>query len=192
VGKIDSISEAITPRIKTSNSSILMIGERSKNLGGSVLAELIKKSKKARLPELDIEKAKDIIHTMYEITKRYDILSCHDISDGGLITTLTEMLICGEREPEQGLTIDINPIIDNNNYWQFLFSEDGGFVFEVNKNKVKEIIEYGISNNVNIYKIGDTIDDKMIIIKDGNETLVKLNLDILKNAWDNGIKEIFE
>ena len=65
------------------------------------------------------------------------IEALHDISDGGLITTLLEMAFCSN----YGLDINLN-LSDKSKIIPKLFSEEIGLVVEVSNDSLKEVKDY--------------------------------------------------
>ena len=106
------------------------------------------------------------------------ILAGHDISAGGLITTLLEMTFANTKG---GLHIDLKGIKEND-LVKILFAENPGVVIQIkndDKHEVKKILE---NLEVGYCSIGHPIDDrKMRVVKDGRHLL--LDIDSLRDIW---------
>jgi phosphoribosylformylglycinamidine synthase len=112
------------------------------------------------------------------------LLSCHDISDGGLLTTIAEMLLGGNADGKIGAEININ--FSNLRNDKILFSESPGFVFEVenkNINRVKSILK---KYNLDICNLGKTTKNDSLIIKNKNNKIIKLKINAMKKFWTTG------
>ena len=90
---VDDVTESVTPELNTSDdTSILMIKLNNKNrLAGSIFSE-ITETKYQQTPDIDnIEVFEKLFSGIQNLLKNKKILAMHDISDGGLVTTLLEM-----------------------------------------------------------------------------------------------------
>ncbi len=171
-GIIDDIRNAITTEFKNENSLIYLIGSINGSLAGTVYSDIknIKcyKYKKSNLNEL---------FDVYEIIKnnRERILSAHDVSDGGLISTLIEMSIGNNI----GFNVNLNEIkmgLENK-----LFSEHGtAIVIEVPAEFEDIFNKKGI-------KLGYTC--KNINVNDGNRNIFSSSIDDISNIWNSGLSK---
>ena len=94
-----------------------------------------------------------------ELINKQIILSGHDISDGGLITTIIEMSMAGN--------IGVNLIIKNNfNPIEYLFSENPGLIIEVKNdvNVIKNITSYFAKYDIAYEYIGFTNDGNFLSV----------------------------
>jgi phosphoribosylformylglycinamidine synthase subunit PurL len=107
VGVMHDYSKAITMQLKSKHSALFLVGLRQDELGGSVYYDL----------HNELGKNVPIVHfvhernNLYAITDAIDqrlLLSCHDISDGGMATALAEMTLGGEAEGKIGAEINID------------------------------------------------------------------------------------
>ena len=86
------------------------------------------------------------------------ILSGHDVSDGGLITTLCEMSIASN--------IGINITIKNkHNVYEFLFNEELGLVLEISFEDYSNVIKHLKIENINYIYLGETVNNDCIRIE---------------------------
>ena len=185
VGVIQDYSKAITMKIKKKGSILYMIGERRDELGGSVYYQLHNKTG-ANIPKIDFAKERGMIYGVIDAINERLILSCHDISDGGLITTVAEMILGGDADGMIGAELNlINPRLRMD---KFLFSESSGFVFEVeerNKEMVEKIFTgYGIIP----IQLGRT-DGSALTVKSDGLLIVDLKIEDIKGAWTSGVVE---
>ena len=80
---------------------------------------------------------KAMFEASQELLDKNLIEAMHDISDGGLITSLIEMALCSN----QGLNIDLD-YSDKEQIIPKLFSEEAGLVIEVNNEKLEAVKKY--------------------------------------------------
>ena len=185
VGVLEDYTKAITMKLKKTGSSLFMIGKRKDELGGSVYYQINDKIGK-NIPKIDFEKERNSNYAVIDAINDGLLLSCHDISDGGMAATISEMILGGEADGNIGAEIDINSELRAE---KSLFSESSGFIFEVddtNVDKLKKVFE---KYKVDLIEIGKTIDEDSLIITKNNEKIIDLGIGDLKNAWTTGFVE---
>jgi phosphoribosylformylglycinamidine synthase subunit PurL len=177
LGKLKNAEKAINMHFKKPDSVLIMVGQRKKELGGSIYYEL-NKELGADLPKPDLNEVKNQIFLITECIDRELCLSCHDISDGGVASTLSEMTF----KNEIGCTVNIHSPLRSD---IVLFSETGGFVLEVEERKLKDVKSLFGSYSENFIIIGTTSTSKDIIINN----VINTSLDILKKTWLTSLRE---
>ena len=186
VGYLEDYRKAITMKLKRQGSKLFLIGDRKDELGGSAYYELNKETG-ANVPNIDLESERKRIHAVIDLIDAQLLESCHDISDGGLLTTVAEMILGGEADGILGADIDIS--FSSLRPDKALFSESPGFVFEVipeNKEKVEQVLKkYGI----NPLELGTTIAESKLVVCVGNKRIIELENEQLKKAWTTGVPE---
>jgi len=130
VGEVMDIKKIITPVIKNDPDSVLVyidLSREERKLGGSSFAQLVNKL------GVDTPSVKDpayfvtVFDTVQQMILDGDILAGHDISAGGMITTLLEMCFTSN---EIGMDIDLSSLKENDPV-QLLFSENPGIIIQV-------------------------------------------------------------
>lgn len=187
VGVLKDYSKAITMRVKEQNSTLFMVGDRKDELGGSVYYE-INNQIGANVPKIDFEKERNMIYAVTDSIDKGLLLSCHDVSDGGFITTVSEMLLGGEAKGRIGAKIYID--FSSLRADKTLFSESSGFVFEVNDDNIKKAEEIFKRHNLKLIKLGKTGSDSLIVANQGKE-IIDLPLWKLKKSWSHGFSDAF-
>ena len=135
------ITKKITPEFKSNNSVLIFVdlGYGSKRLGGSAYNQINKKLDMLTTNFENPTKFIKVFKIIQELINDNKILSGHDRSDGGLITTLCEMSIASNIGCE--IYLNDNNIINNENYLEFLFNEELGLILEVEKKECLNIIK---------------------------------------------------
>ena len=130
LGHMKNYEKAITMDMKDEKSTLYLIGKRKKELGGSVLFDILGKPLDAgQLPSLDYDAARSEIFGLIDAIDQGLVLAAHDISDGGMVTALLEMLIIAETELGAELELPTESI--GLTLAEKLFSETGGFVCQI-------------------------------------------------------------
>ncbi|KAL5335180.1 CobB/CobQ-like glutamine amidotransferase domain-containing protein [Aspergillus crustosus] len=108
----------------------LSFGRRA--MGGSALAQVFNQVG-SECPDIrDIEIFKDFFDATQQLQEAGIVLAYHDRSDGGLFTTLAEMMFAGRCGVEIMLD-NICPDLSTSSFVETLFNEELGAVFQVRK-----------------------------------------------------------
>ena len=180
-GEVSDIRKVVSPvLVNDKNSSLYHIDFSFDNLrlGGSALAQSMGKVGD------DVPTVK---HPMYfagcfdaiqQMIKKGWIMSGHDISAGGLITTLLEMCFANK---EGGMSINLYNMKDD--VIKSLFAENPGVVIQVSDKYKFEMRELLDDLGVGYAKIGyPTPGDRTITIKKDDYTHV-FDIDSLRDVW---------
>ncbi len=159
------ITKVITPDLKMPGKSKLIyidLGNGKNRLGGSALAQCYKQIGDESPDVDDLHLLKNAFNVIQYFIDKGLILSGHDRSDGGLITTLLEMAFSGNC----GLNIVVS------DQWSvvsdcisYLFSEELGLVIEYLPENENEIALEFKKYNIPYQIIGNTTIEKRIKIK---------------------------
>ena len=180
---VPDITKIVTPDIKRAGESelwLIDLGENKNRLGGSALAQTLNQMGN-KVPNVDnIENLKNSFEAVQEMIMEEVILSGHDRSDGGLITTVLEMAFSGN--------CGINLEYENKkaDAISFLFNEELGLVLEVPEEKIdklKVILKKYDLENISS-KIGKTSKNKDIKIIYNNETVLNEGMRELRQLWE--------
>ncbi|MEE8328339.1 MAG: phosphoribosylformylglycinamidine synthase, partial [Thermodesulfovibrionia bacterium] len=189
------ISKVITPDIKKPGQSNLLyidLGNGKNRLGGSALAQVYNQLGNEP-PDVDDPKLLKItFSTIQLLIAKGFILSGHDRSDGGLITTLLEMAFagnCGIEIDIRGQGSGVRDQKSGNNAIKILFSEELGLIIEYLPEKEDEIISILKNFSVPHQIIGRSLSEKRIKINlqtPNSELLTLLDEDmrILRDIWE--------
>ena len=176
LGRFKDVNKAVPGHFQKLDSVVLMIGERKNELGGSVYYSLYDEMG-ANVPKPNLEEVKNQIFALTDCIDGGLVLSCHDITDGGVASTLAEMTFGND------IGCDIN--IDSNLLNEkLLWSETGGFILEISLENVDKIKTIFSHVELDVYEIGKTIGNLIQI-----NNVVGLTVNKAKEAWTNGLRE---
>ena len=177
LGRLKNVNKTVPMHFQKADSVILMAGERKDELGGSVYYSLHDELG-TNVPEPDFEDVKNQIYALTDCIDDCLILSCHDISDGGVSSSLAEMTF------GNGIGCDVE-IKTNLSPDKILFSETGGFILEVSAHNVIRVSEVFSEYGQTIFNIGKTYFSNSIKLN----RVINLDLDKAKDAWDDGLRQ---
>ncbi|SVC43995.1 uncharacterized protein METZ01_LOCUS296849, partial [marine metagenome] len=143
-------------------------------MGGSIASQ-VENVLSGKTPGVECKKEMpDFVAAFYKLLTRKKILACHDRSDGGLITVLSEMAFASKT----GLDIYIDSICSTDrNLIHALFNEELGIVIQIKKKDKKEVMRYfsisDLAKHVHTIGVLNSI-KKIRIIKN----------DLIKSEWN--------
>lgn len=184
---VPDIRKKITPDIKKPGESILALidlGRKKNRLGGSALAQAHNQLGD-ECPDIDDPLLlKNAFLAVQQMIDEGLILALHDRSDGGLITTVTEMCMASR----SGFKIELQK--SSRFALEELFSEEAGFVLELDFAVFNErITEICKSFSVPISLIGTTTGEGKCSVV-GVKEIWKSDISQLRNWWESTSHEI--
>tara|TARA_B100001057_G_scaffold499355_1_gene609682 strand:+ start:2786 stop:6625 length:3840 start_codon:yes stop_codon:yes gene_type:complete len=174
---VNDVTISTTPEIESDmDTSFLLIKLNDKTrLSGSIFSEVTETSY-TETPDIDnVDDFRTMFTFIQEMISNHQILAIHDISDGGLITTLLEMCFT----KKIGMKMNI-PLSSNTN--EQLFSEESGFVIQIKKDCVSSIINTFTVKGLIARELGSLQDNNFSIFK-GDTELFKKSIIELEKVW---------
>ena len=172
VGLIDDYKKMITMDFKNKGNIVYVIGKTEGQLDQSIFARDLLSEKKGPPPNINLFNEKNIGENILNLINQNLIVSCHDVSLGGILTAVSKMCIKGNKG------IKLNQLKGLINKYEYFFSEDQGrYIVELSKkniDKVKEILE---KNSIHYDELG-VVDDKMLSFNND----INLSIEELKKA----------
>ncbi len=177
--EVTDIRKVVEPVLKKYEESALIYIDLSKDkfeLGGSAFAQ-VNNQVGSSIPSVrDPEYFARVFDAMQHLINEEKILAGHDISAGGMITSLLEMNFTNT---ENGMDINLDPV-DEDDLIKILFSENPGIVIQVNEQEyVKSVLQH---SNIDFKIIGRLSAKRTITVtKSGRE--FSFDIDILRDTW---------
>jgi len=144
--------------------------------GGSSFAQILNRVGDDVPTVKDPEYFKDVFDTIQGLILKDKILAGHDISAGGMITTLLEMCFSNTTG---GLTVNLSAL-DETDTVKILFSQNPGILIQVKDET--EIAEILLENGISYFSIGHPVDERSIFVKNGSETIT-FDINRLRDKW---------
>ena len=173
----NNISNVIEPLFKLNQGSIYYINlsQDQYKLGGSSFAQTLNKIGNETPSVVSAEFIVKVFNTVQCLITKNIIVAGHDISAGGLITTLCEMCF-SDNNVGADLVFDS---LNEQDSIKLLFSENAGLVIQ---SKDDSIESYFKKDNIEFFKIGKTTKSNNLNIKNFNEN-IDLNISELRDEW---------
>ncbi len=180
----DDINKRVTPDLKGMNTTLLFIDLAAENtrMGGSAFAQVFNQLGDNAPTMISSKTIIECFHVIQDLIENGYIYSGHDRSDGGLMTTLTEMAIAGN----VGFDITIPETVDP---LEYLWNEEAGIVIEVHNKSLQYVTNCCKINDVPVYILGETNNEQYITIKkegvyDDSNMYLSLTLEKCREMWE--------
>ena len=159
VGLLKDYEKMITMDFKKTGNYVYVIGKTEGHLDQSIFAKELLSEKKGPPPSVNLFNEKNIGNSIHDMINQKLIVSCHDVSLGGILVAVSKMCIKGNKG------IKINPLKGLINKYEYLFGEDQGrYVVEVPDENIEKVNEILNKNSIHFDKFG-VIDEKNLTFK---------------------------
>ena len=174
------ITKVITPDLKKAGASVLLfidLSDSNNRLGASALAQT-RSALGNDCPDMDDpEKVKRAFLAVQEAIAKGLLLSGHDRSDGGLITTLLEMAFSGNC----GLDLAME---SSDSALATLFSEELGLVLECADADLAALTDLLTQYDIVAQNLGRSNEEKQILIRLNDEQVLNEDMRVLRGWWE--------
>ncbi len=176
IGLINDINNMISMNLKCENNILLMLGKTLGHLSQSIFSKEILGVKEGPPPEVNLFNEKNNGETLLKLIKKKLVLSAHDVSVGGMLTTLCEMCLAGSI----GAKINFPKIQINLN--EYFFGEDQSrYIIEIRNENLEKTIKILNKNSVFFEKIGITQRENLTLKGEFDINIKELRK--LNNSW---------
>ena len=178
VGLIKKLNNPLNHKFKNENNIILLIGKTFGHIEQSCFLKENFSIIEGMPPEINLLNEKNNGETLLKLIDKNLILSSHDVSNGGLITALSEMAISSDfgakiQKPKK-LT----------NVLKYFFGEDQArYIIEISESNLSKVVKILKDNGIYYENIGFTQKEYLEIegeLKISTKDLFKIN-----NEWYN-------
>jgi phosphoribosylformylglycinamidine synthase len=177
--EVNDIRKIVEPVIINDPYTSLLYIDMSRDemkIGGSCFAQILS-SPGNEVPTVnDPQYFAEVFNTIQDLINKGKILSGHDISAGGIITTLLEMCFSNT---SGGLYINLTGFEEKDTV-KILFNQNPGIVIQVKDEN--EVAEFLLEHGVYYYSIGHPVVDRTIYVLNHDETLT-FDIDHLRDKW---------
>lgn len=181
-GEVKDVRNVVSPvLVNNKNSSLYYIDFSfdDQRLGGSAFAQSLGKVGSDVPTVKNPEYFADCFEAIQTLINKGWVMAGHDISAGGLITTLLEMTFANQKG---GIHVNLYDMIGED-VVKNLFAENPGVVIQVSDLHKHALREYLESEGIGYAKIGyPTPKERKIVVKK-NEWRHEFDIDALREAW---------
>lgn len=178
------ITKTITPDLKLPGRGRLLfidLGKGRNRLGGSALAQCFGQTGD-ECPDIeDPGLLANAFRAVQELVSRRLILSGHDRSDGGLITTLLEMAFAGNCGIELNIPAEG---MKSSDPMEILFSEEAGMAIEYSPEHEEDIFSVLRKFGLPYLVIGRALVEKRVKVSISWKTVLEEDMRVLRDIWE--------
>ena len=169
--------------VNEKNSSLYYIDFSfdEQRLGGSAFAQTLGKIGSDVPTVQNPEYFADCFNAIQELIKKGWIMAGHDVSAGGLITTLLEMTFANTTG---GMHVNLHDIMqENDDIIKMLFAENPGVVIQISDRHKKDVKEYLEDNGIGYAKIAYPTPENRTITVIKDDFKHDFDIDALRDTW---------
>jgi len=187
IGVMPDVEQAISMDLKEEGNLIYLVGKTFRELGGSHYW-MLKGFTGNSVPRVYPKKAKILMDTLSRAIALGLVRSCHDLSEGGLGVSASEMAFSGGL----GMEINLRDVLTGKKILrsdELLFSESNTrFLVEVPQDRSKSFEK--AMKGVPFSMIGHVARDKFFKVRGlGKKLVINSPLNDLKSAWQKSFKD---
>lgn len=179
-GEVSNVRRTVSTVIKNRKSTLYYIDFSAceLKLGGSAFAQTMNKVGSDVPTVTSSSYFATVFEAVQRLVRNRKIAAYHDISAGGLVTTLLEMTFANMNG---GLDINLDPFCEND-LIKILFAENPAAVIQVDADKRESVESILGEAGVKFMAIGSPTDERTIMLHhNGTEHL--LGIDYLRDVW---------
>lgn len=182
-GEVSDVRKTVSPVLSAVSSRLYYIDFSSTalSLGGSALAQSLNRLGDDAPTVADADRFKNAFNAVQQLVKRGSLLAMHDVSAGGLITTLLEMTF---GNVNGGIELSTDAFVEKGeeDLVKILFAENPAIVIQVAENKAEAAERLLAAAGTDFRLIGRPTDERALIINHkGSERLI--GIDHIRDVW---------
>ncbi len=182
IGLIKDYKNMITMDLKDVGNPVYVIGKTEGHLDQSIFAKDILNEKKGPPPSINLCNEKNIGETVLSLIEKKLVISCHDVSLGGILTAISKMCIKGNKG------LKINNLKGLTNKYEYFFGEDQArYLVEIPRKNLNKVVEILNNNSIHFDDFG--------IIQEKNLTFnsdINLPIEELSDAHKYWLKDYMD
>ena len=178
-GEVSDVRKTVSPVVVNKKRTHLYYIDFSGSplaLGGSALAQTLNRIGDDVPKIVSAEYFAKAFNSVQRLVDESLLIAAHDVSAGGLITTLLEMTFANTRG---GLQIDLNEFGEADTV-KLLFAENNALVVQTDKPKAVEHILQ--ENGIGFKRIGTPTDERVIMVSNRGKDYL-FGIDYLRDLW---------
>lgn len=180
-GEVSDLRKVTSPVLRPEKSRLIYIDMSccDLRLGGSALMQSLGHVGSEAPTVEDPAYFVNAFNTIQKLIERDLVLAQHDVSAGGLITTLLEMTFANTKG---GLNISLDGF-DNTDIIKVLFAENPAIVLQIADDDMAKVSAVLSEAGIKAIELGTPADERLAVICAGNAVIAKLDIDEMRTAW---------
>ena len=184
-GEVSNVRRTVSPvLVNTGNSTLYYIDFSSDELrlGGSALAQTLSRVGSDVPTVKDADYFVKAFQTVQKLVKQRKLLAMHDVSAGGLVTTLLEMLFANTKGGLKFYTDGFSQVLGQNDLNKILFAENPALVIQVAdsaKSSVEALLDEA---KLRYFPIATPYDKRVVLLTHADSERL-INIDAMRDVW---------
>ncbi|NNJ88452.1 MAG: phosphoribosylformylglycinamidine synthase [Eudoraea sp.] len=176
-GHCSDITKVVEPVFQLNGGPVyyLNLSKDQYTIGGSSFAQVLNKVGQTAPSISDAAYFKKAFNVLQQLIKNEQIVAGHDVSSGGLITTLLEMCFA---DNNLGAHIDLSSLGESDTT-KLLFAENAGIVLQAWDTSIEKVLSKA---GVDFQKIGTVNSDPQLLLSNGKDDL-KIDVYAQRDIW---------
>ncbi len=185
VGLIDQAEWVTRSGVNESGLDLILLGGLPDELGGSYYLQTNFGKKEGTCPAINLDAEKNLQDFLISQIEAGNIRAAHDLSEGGLLVCLSEMLF---DSTEIGASVSFENLGHSGRLDALLFGESQGRVLIAVRPEDKEgVIQKAADIGLPAVLLGKTENSDQLKISVSGELILNTKVSGLKNAWESAI-----
>lgn len=192
VGTIADASRATTLRLKDPGNALYLVGNRYDDLGGTLYDRVVRGGMGGNPPKIRYDEERALIHFVSRFVEEGLVRSSHDISRGGALMAMAEMVIAGDPHfAKRGLRADFTPLGEEIEYERTLFGESGGFLLEIEPDVEERFRERARERRVALYRLAEVTGEDALTIEGPGLAPITWTGEEMRTIHQSALAELF-
>ena len=185
VGLIEDEKHVTQQFAKAAGHKLVLLGGAPTELGGSQFLGLIHGLKTGDAPQVDLAAEKKLQDTLLTLIKSGVVSAAHDLSEGGLLVAVAEMLFTPEKT--MGATLDLNAFGATRSDALLFGESQGRVVLAVSADRAGTVLSEAHTNGVPAAVIGEvTAEPELALFT--RKLAAKWPVATLREGWETSIE----
>ena len=185
VGLIDQSDHVTRSAVQQTGVELLLLGGLPHELGGSYFLQTQYGKKEGTCPAVDLAAEKSLQDFLIAQIEDGKIHAAHDISEGGLLVCIAEMLFDKEG---LGADISLGELGQSGRLDALLFGESQArAVIAIRSEDIERITEAAGQSNLPVHRLGQINESDQLNIEVAGHSVLNSKVSVLKDAWESAI-----
>ena len=190
VGLIDHPDRVTRSGVKDSGLELILLGGLPDELGGSYYLQSAFSKKEGTCPKVDLDAEMNLQNLLIGQIEEGRICAAHDLSEGGLLVCLAEMLFDAHG---LGASVLLPNLGTSGRLDALLFGESQArAIIAVKPDNCDAVIQAANNLGVPAHTMGKTDDSSQLKVEVAGTSVINADVSGLKNAWERAIPKHME
>ena len=193
VGHLPDFTRHLTAGLKRPGNVLYVVGERHGELGASEFARSVLGETGTDPAPVRFDEERAMCAAVTDLAGECLIESCHDISDGGLVAAVVEMIALAAPDATTGAAMDLaweGRAVPLAEAARTLFCENGGYILEVDPVNVEAVRTALEARGAWFRRLGVTTAGPSLVIGGAEGGDTEILVSDLERAWTHGATEV--